>query len=190
MISMTVVNACFLLFSCSERICYRTTVDQCGTDYRVYLNHRNEASLRRQCPSEDENLPTTDGSDRYLQSPRYGCRKGRGSGSLFHYRRSELCLYNISIPDCESGWLIVESSSSNDHQIEEQMRDDSGNLLCTDYLQIFYGSSRTERFCDNHLTLKLPLSIPATQFLAVFWTDPSTNDLGFKLRARCRPLII
>ena len=35
----------------------------------------------------------------------------------------------------------------------------------------------------------LPLEIPATQFLAVFWTDPSVNGLGFKLRARCTALI-
>ena len=170
----------------SERVCYRTTVDQCGSNYRVFLNHRDESRLQRQCPSESENLATSDSSQRYLQSPRYGCRKGRGSGSLHRYRRSDLCLYNISIPDCESGWVIIESSSGNDHQIEEQMRDDAGNLICTDYLQIFYGESKTERFCDNHLTLNLPLNIRATQFLVVFWTDPSTNDLGFKLRASCR----
>ena len=153
----------------------------------MYLNLRDELSLQQRCPSESENLATIDGSQRFLQSPRYGCRKGRGSGSLYHYRRSDLCLYNISFPDCESGRLVVESASQNSHQIEEQMRDENGNYICTDYLQIFYGDSKTERFCDDDLTLKLPLKIRARQLLAVFWTDPSTNDLGFKLRVRCRP---
>ena len=182
-----------LCFPYSQRICYRTTVDQCGisgTEYRIYLNQRNEAGLQRQCPSESEDLRSAkaDGSERYLQSPRYGCRKGRGTGSLHNYRPNEFCLYNVSISNCESGFTVLESFSGSNHQMEEQMRDESGNLICTDYLQLFYGNSKTERFCDNDLTLNLPLTLPTTQFLAVFWTDPSTNDLGFKLRAKCRPL--
>ena len=178
----------FLLYS--QRICYKTTVDQCGSEYRIHLNLRNEAGLQRQCPQESEELRTAmaNGSERYFQSPRYGCRKGRGSGSLYNYRPNEFCLYNVSIPNCESGFLVLESFSGNNHQIEEQMRDESGNLICTDYLQLFYGDSKTEKLCDNDLTLKLPLTLPTTQFIALFWADPATNDLGFKLRVKCRPL--
>ena len=62
----------FLLYS--ERICYKTTIDQCGSEYRIHLNLRNEAGLQRQCPQESEELRTAMavGSERYFQSPRYG----------------------------------------------------------------------------------------------------------------------
>ena len=71
----------------NQRICYKTTLDQCGTDYRIFLNLRNEAGLQRNCPLESEELPTFTPNrlDRYFQSPRYGCRKGRGSGRLYDY---------------------------------------------------------------------------------------------------------
>ena len=126
---------------------------------------------------------TANGSDRYFQSPRYGCI--RKNNKVYAYRPKELCLYHVSIPNCESGFLVIESSSNNTQAIET--RDEKG--ICKDYLQIFYGESATEPFCGNDLTLKLPLTIPTTQFLALFWTDPSNNDdLGFKLRAKCKEL--
>ena len=164
-------------------------MDKCGNDYRVYLNLRNLTRVQRTCPNEREILPTTqsDGSDRLLQSPRYGCRKGKGTGSLYEYRRSDLCLYNISIPNCESGFVRIQSFSGGDHEIERRRRD-TGGLVCNDYLQFFYGGLRTERFCGTDLTLKLPLLIPATQIMAVFWTDPVVNEPGFNLRVSCRPL--
>ena len=144
-------------------------------------------SLQRKCPDETEMIRTTEsnGTDRILQSPRYGCRKGRGSGNHYAYRRSDLCLYNVSIPNCESGSLIIESASDNDQELEGRLRNENGQIICSDYLQFFYGSSRTKRYCGTELSLLLPLEIPATQFMAVFWTDPAINKLGFKLRARC-----
>ena len=177
---------CMFVFS-SERICYRTTVDKCETDYRVYLNQRNLERERRNCPEESEEILTTNsnGTKRILQSPRYGCRKGRGTGNLYSYRRSDLCLYNVSIPFCESGSLLIESASESDHELEDRMRDENGHVICSDYLQFFYGNSRTSRFCGTDLSLHLPLEIPATQFMAVFWTDPEVNKLGFNLRASC-----
>ena len=164
-------------------------MDRCGNDYRIYLNLRNLTGIQRKCPHESEIIPTTesDGSDRLFQSPRYGCRKGRGSGNLYGYQRSDLCLNNISIPNCDSGSLLIESSSGNDHEIEGRVRDENGHFICSDYLQFFYGTSKTERYCANDLTLKLPLVIPATRLMAVFWTDPAINDLGFNLRASCLP---
>ena len=125
---------------------------------------------------------TVNGSDRYFQSPRYGCTKK--NNKVYHYRHNELCLYHVSIPNCESGFLVIESSSNNTQAIETK----GENGTCTDYLQIFYGESATEPFCGNDLTVKLPLTIPTTQFLAIFWTDSFTNDLGFKLRAKCKEL--
>ena len=174
----------------SQRICYKTTVDKCGLDYRIYLNKRNIENLQQTCPSESIDIITLteNATDRLFQSPRYRCRKGRGSGALYQYRRSDFCLYNVSIPNCESGWLTIESAMANDREIEQRMKAENGEYTCTDYLQLFYGNSKTENFCDNDLTLKLPLHIPATQFLAIFWTDPSTNEDGFEIRAKCRPL--
>ena len=178
-----------LYFFSSQRICYRTTVDKCGTDYRVYLNQRNLKGLQKKCPAESEEIPTTNsnGTERILQSPRYGCRKGRGTGNLYAYRRSDLCLYNVSIPFCENGSLLIESASESDHELEDRLRDENGEVICSDYLQFFYGNSRTSRYCGTDLSLLLPLRIPATQFMAVFWTDPEVNKLGFKLRVSCDP---
>ena len=185
---MPIVHAIYLhLFNFSEMICYRTTVDKCGNNYRIYLNRRNLTSLQKNCPDESESLQTTNanGTDRIFQSPRYGCRKGSGSGNLYSYRRSDLCLYNISIHNCESGTLIIESPSDSDQKLEGKWRDENGQITCADYLQFYYGNLQTDRFCDNELSLLLPLQIPATQLMAVFWTDPAINKLGFKLRARC-----
>ena len=172
----------------SQRICYKTTVDKCGTDYRIYLNRRNLKKLQRSCPTESEEILSSNSneSERIFQSPRYGCRKGRGTGNLYRYRRSDLCLYNVSIPFCESGSLLIESASENDHELEDRIRSENDHFICSDYLQIFYGnSSKTSRYCGNDLSLHLPLEIPTTQFMAVFWTDPDINKLGFSLRASC-----
>ena len=164
-------------------------MDKCGTDYRVYLNQRNLEREKRNCPQESEDILTADSNDteRIFQSPRYGCRKGRGTGNLYAYRKNDLCLYNVSIPVCENGSLLIESASESDHEIEDRMRDESGRTVCSDYLQFFYGNSRTIRYCGTDLSLLLPLEIPATQFMAVFWTDSEVNKLGFKLRASCLP---
>ena len=179
-------NSFYLLnHNFSHRVCHRTTVDKCGSDYRIFLNRRNVQGLLRKCPEESETLRTTDNSDRILQSPRYGCRKGRGSGNHYAYRRSDLCLYNVSIPECESGSLIIESATENDHELEGRLRDENGHVICSDYLQFYYNGLRTQRYCGTELSLLLPLHIHATQFLALFWTDPAINKLGFKLRARC-----
>ena len=105
-----------------------------------------------------------------------GMAAGNGTGSLYNYRKNEFCLYNVSIPNCESGFLMFESLSGNIQPRE--------NGKCSDYLQIFYGNSRTDTLCGD----EVPPIIQTTQFLALFWTDPSTNDFGgFKLRAKCRP---
>ena len=143
------------------------------------------------CPRESESIHSVAENDteRLFHSPRYGCRKGRGTGALYKYRSSDLCLYNVSMPDCESGWLILESADANNREIEQRMSAVSGEHVCNDYVQFFYGNgTRTEKFCDNDLTLKLPLRIPATRFVAAFWTDPSTNEEGFEIRAKCLQL--
>ena len=151
----------------------------------MFLNRRNIKGLQRICPHETEALRSLSESDVLLQSPRYGCRKGRGSGKLYGYRNSDLCLYNISIPSCVNGTILVESISDSDHEIEPAIRNKDGNIVCTDYLQIYHNSSTSQlRYCANDLSL-MQLQIPATQFLAIFWTDTSVNEPGFKLRASC-----
>ena len=81
--------------------------------------------------------------------------------------------------------MIIESASDSDQKLEGKWKDENGQITCADYLQFYYGNLRTDQFCDNELSLLLPLHIPATQLMAVFWTDPAINKLGFKLRARC-----
>ena len=170
------------IFFFSHRVCYKTSVDQCGNEYRIFLNRRN---LKRSCPLETEDLRSITETEKLLQSPRYGCRKGHGSGNHYGYRPSDFCLYNVSIPSCESGSLLIESATDNDQELETRLRDENNDFVCSDYLQFYYGNSSTQRYCGTELSLMLPLQIPDTQFLAVFWTDPSVNGLGFKLAVRC-----
>ena len=160
-------------------------MDECSEGYRIHLNRRNGDIS---CLSETEQTQTAliqDGdSARILQSPRFGCQNERNK--TYMYRKSELCLYNISIPDCLSGAITLDISSDV-QGLQERADANSGeaSAVCADYLQLYYGSSSTQRFCGDDLSLLLPLQIPTTEFLAVFWADPSINALGFKLRARC-----
>ena len=157
-------------------------MDKCGIDpspyYRIYLKKRNSESLQK-C-RETEALPETGSNEILFSSPRYKCRKK--SGHFYNYRRAELCLYNISLPDCESG-VVAISSAREDSQVLQERFDDT----CVDYLQFYYdGNSTTNRYCGTELSHdQLNLTIPATQFMAVFWTDFATNNLGFRLIASC-----
>lgn len=172
----------------SARVCYRTVVDECSDGYRIHLNRRNGKQRDISCLSETEQRQTVliqnGDSSHIFQSPRFGCQNERNK--TYMYRKSELCLYNISIPDCLSGAITLDVSSDA-QGLQARTATDSGedDAVCTDYLQLYYGSTSTQRFCGDDLSLMLPLQIPTTEFLAVFWTDPSVNALGFKLRARC-----
>ena len=162
-------------------------MDKCGTDYRIYLKRRNFRGLQQRCRDESESLRETSDSGILLPSPRYGCRKK--NGNPYMYRRRELCLYNISLPDCESGSVIIESPQNDQHN-EIQERELSfacQNRTCIDYLQFYYGNLTTSQYCGTDLSNNqlLPLEIPATQFMTVFWTDFTTNKLGFRLKAKC-----
>ena len=177
-------------------------MDKCGSEYRIFLKRRNIQKLIRMCPNESESEAlrvhgSENGTIVELQSPRYGCRKR--SGNLYAYRISELCLYNVSIPRCESKTLIVERVRTEHAQELEDCesktliveREGTAQELegceCRDYLQFYYGSMKTKTYCGNEL-MSLQLEIPATEFMAVFWTDPAENKLGFKLAVRCKPL--
>ena len=98
------------------------------------------------------------------------------------YRKSEFCLYNISIPDCWAGVVTVESSVDVQSL---QERDDDGK--CRDYLQFFSGSFTSQRYCGSELSTSegFELTVPSLQFLAVFWTDSGVNAPGFQLTASC-----
>ena len=180
-------------FPSSRRVCYRTTIDKCGNQYRVYLNRRNFANLQKKCKTERENL--AEGEDFVVfPSPRYNCTKK--SGHTYMYRRSELCLYNISISNCESGRVIIESPSRDEFQQELQGRkqsDNEFNNTCIDYIQFYYSignsTAKTTRYCGTELSHPLDITIPATQFMAVFWTDLTGNYVGFHLRATCVPTV-
>ena len=88
----------FLLFS--HRLCYRTTVDKCENGYieSSLTDVSSMHGLLESCPLETQDLRSIAETEKLLQSPRYGCRKGRGSGNHYGYRRSDFCLYNVSIP--------------------------------------------------------------------------------------------
>ena len=192
----TVSNKDTVCLHSSHRVCYRTTIDKCGNQYRVYLNRRNFASLNRKCDNERESLlgNVTENSMIVFASPRYNCIKKRGN--MYPYRHNEFCLYNVSIPDCESGRMVIKSPGNNQFRQELQERtqsDDGLNGTCADYLQFYYdiGDStvKTSHYCGTELSHPLEIEIPATQFMAVFWTGPTNNYLGFHLRARCVPTV-
>lgn len=160
-------------------------MDKCGSEYRIFLRRRNFQNLIRTCPGESEALRVygSDYETLELQSPRYGCKKKR-SNNPYAYRKSELCLYNVSISKCESNILNLKKHSRAIQELET--RDDNG--VCKDYLQFYYGSTKTEAYCGNELMMSQGLEIPATDFMAVFWTDPGDNRLGFKLDVTCKQL--
>ena len=166
----------------SRRVCYRTTVFLCGeTEYRIHLNRRNFRGLLRNCPNESETLPVSAESVIFT-SPRYGCRKG--NGRVYPYRNKELCLYNISVPNCESGRIRVQSP------VEDIKLQGRVNYRCVDYLQFYYSEGgkyvAANRTCSNELTPDgNTMSIPGNNVLAVFWTSTFNNHEGFRLMATC-----
>ena len=172
-------------------MCYRTTIDECESrnisEYRLYLNKRDLNNLLRNCPNESESLTVVGGefmSSVSFHSPRYECRKK--NGRMYPYRNKELCLYNISVPNCESGNVTIRSTSA-----PQELQERSGNGQCVDYLQFFYyhgvsGSlHRTNQACGVDFLINSHI-IPATNFMAAFWADSSKNYAGFKLRATCQ----
>ena len=118
-----------------------------------------------------------------FHSPRYECRKK--NGRMYAYRNKELCLYNISVPDCESGSVVIGGYQYARQQLQERSHNDQ----CLDYLQFYYHSvsgslQHTNRTCgEEFVTYYL---YPATNFMAVFWLDGSQSYAGFKLRATCQ----
>ena len=152
----------------------------CGeTEYRIHLNRRNFRGLLRNCPNESETLPVSEESVTFT-SPRYECT--RGNGRAYRYRNKELCLYNISVPNCESGRIRVQSPLQDTTALQK-----GDNDQCVDYVQFYHGdrnSTVTNRLCGTNLTSAD--SIPATNILAVFWTNTFKNHEGFKLRAVCQ----
>ena len=152
---------------------------QCADGYRVYLNRRNLETLQLSCPNETNVAPISPSGGRFLQSPRYDCRKGAGN-KFFMYRRSDFCLYDISISDCPSGRVLIDNGLHYTQEIERRQR----YHMCSDYLQFFTNSTTSDRFCDSELS-RIKLELPVTQFTALFWTDTSVNRLGFKLRVSC-----
>ena len=157
-------------------------MDKCDGNspyYRIYLKKRNSESLQK-C-RETEALPETGSNEILFSSPRYKCRKK--SGYFYNYRRAELCLYNISLPDCESGVVTISSAREDSQVLQKRFGDTS---TCVDYLQFYYDDSTTNQYCGTELSHdQLNLTIPATQLMAVFWTDFATNNLGFRLIASC-----
>lgn len=175
--------SCIYLFVCclcySERVCYKTTLEQCEDGYHIYLNKRNLLTLQSSCPNETDTIPFTPTGELYLQSPRYGC-KNQNNNRPLRYRKSEFCLYNISLPNCTSGQVVIDNDLHYTQEIERQQR----YRICTDYLQFFSDSFVSKRYCDTELS-RTKLEIQSTQFTALFWTDTSINKLGFKLRVSC-----
>ena len=172
-------------------MCYRTTIDECEnntSEYRLYLNRRDLNNLIRNCPNESETLTVIEGENASVSfhSPRYQCRKK--NGRLYPYRNKELCLYNISVPDCESGIVSIQHAK-DPQELQERLNETSP---CRDYLQFHYNNNdsyvRTNPLCGMEILLDPPefSNIPATNLLAVFWTDGSKNYAGFKLRAACQ----
>lgn len=166
----------------SERVCYKTTVLQCGDGYRIYLNKRNFQKLQSKCPNETDSVLTSPSGDKVLQSPRYGCRKPpfNRRNIFFPYRRKEFCLYDVSVPDCPSGRVRIHNDEHYTQELEQRQR----YHICSDYLQMFTDTAASKRYCDSELS-RINLEIPATRFTALFWTDTTVNQLGFRLSVSC-----
>lgn len=114
--------------------------------------------------------------------------------SVFHnYRPREFCLYNISIQNCQSGRVLIETQEQ-DPPVQEQdppvVEERDVNGTCSDYLQFYYkvdnSTAKTRRYCGVDFDAPILDVIPSTQFIAVFWTDISHSYLGFSLRVRCQ----
>lgn len=157
-------------------MCYKTTVAQCVDGYRVYLSRRNQQTLQSHCENETDLVPESSSGGRFLQSPHYSCEKPPYN----KYHNSEFCLYDISIPDCPSGRVIVDNELHYTQELEQRQR----YHICSDYVQLFTDSTASDRYCDTELS-RIKLELPTTQFTALFWADISFNKLGFKLRVSC-----
>lgn len=162
--------------SCSERVCYKTTVVHCSDGYHIYLNRRNPQVILSSCLDETNYIPLASPDVRFLQSPRYDCTNPQ----LNRYRKDEFCLYDISLPNCSSGKVVIDNMLFNTQQLEQHHR----YYICSDYLQFFTNSSASKKYCGSDLS-RLKLEIPQTRFQAIFWTDSSINRQGFKLRVSC-----
>jgi hypothetical protein len=169
-----------LVCLCSERVCYKTTVYQCQDGYRIYLNRRNPHNLLSPCANETDEIPPSPLGGRFLQSPRYGCFNSPDNNNFMNYRNSEFCLYDLSLPECTSGRLVIDNALHYTQEMERRQR----YHICTDYLQFFTDGTPYQRFCDSELS-RLKLEIPNTRVTVLFWTDTSYNKLGFKLRVTC-----
>ena len=171
----------------SHRACFRTTVLRCSNEFRIFLKRRNFGKLKTLCPKDSQALRPIGPQTRIFSSPRFGCLKR--SGNRYAYRRSELCFYNITIPNCESNVVIVERSNETEpgsnRELLQKIEERTPNQECNDYLQLYYGTSSTQKYCGNDLSQSLHLLIPTTHFLAIFWTNSADNELGFHLRASC-----
>jgi hypothetical protein len=163
-------------------VCYKTTVLRCEDGYRIYLNRRNPLTLQSACPHESDALPLAPSNGVFLQSPRYGCRNSilERENNFFKYRKSEFCLYDVSLPNCTSGRVVIDNELHNTQELERRQR----YRICSDYVQFSTSSTSSEKYCDSELS-RLKLEIPSTHFTALFWTDTSYNKLGFKLRVSC-----
>lgn len=167
-------------------MCYKTWVYQCDTEhskeYRIYLNQRNLSTLQKQCPQETDDLITSgDGNTVHFNSPRYGCTKS--NNKPFNYRKREFCLYNISIPECTSGMVVVRSSG----ELQSLQERDEESGRCRDYVQFYSDQFTSQEYCGRELT-DLELLIPSHQFMAVLWTDLVINAPGFQLSTTCAPM--
>ena len=171
----------------SNRACFRTTVFRCSNEFRISLKRRNFGNLKRLCLKESQALRAIGRQTRILSSPRFGCLKR--SGNRYAYRRSELCLFNVTISDCESNVVVVESNNETEpgsnRELLQKIEERAPNQECNDYLQFYYGTFSTQKYCGNDFSQSFHLQIPTTNFLAVFWTSPADNELGFHLRVSC-----
>ena len=160
-------------------MCYKTTVFQCPDGYRIYLHPRNSETLPSSCTNETDEIPTAPFGGRFLQSPHYEC-VNPSENTILNYRKSEFCLYDLSLPECASGRIVIDNDLHYTQEMERRQR----YHICTDYLQFFTDTTPYKRFCDSELS-RLKLEIPSTRVTAIFWTDTSHNKHGFKLRVTC-----
>lgn len=153
------------------RECYRVQLYQnCPVDgyTNCFLNPR---SASKDCDSEDLAII---GNTVRMTSPRYDCRTSRGHPH--RYRGQELCIYNVSLNNCENGIEIAPDGVS--------ILEDNDQDSCQDYIELIF-DQEYHRICGNNFTDGYSQTFNATRFVAVFWSNRSKNRKGFSLRVSC-----
>lgn len=125
----------------------------------------------RERPVEKQKLVTSAGSVLF-RSPGIDSKKQ-------HYSNNMFCLYNITIPNCDS---ITVQSLPGEHSLYW-----APDSTVQDYLFLDYGGAESPTTLHNKEVASYLNSVHTSSFYAILWSDPvlSSSAGGFELVAVC-----